>query len=48
MEVGGGQAMLLGGEFLAQPAPEVSLTEATSEYYQQKLAFERERLSAWF
>lgn len=48
LEVGGGQAMLVQGRFLVEPAPEVVLTEASPQYLDEKRAFESERLQAWF
>ncbi|HLF26238.1 MAG TPA: FAD/NAD(P)-binding oxidoreductase [Anaerolineae bacterium] len=48
MEVGGGQAQLVRGHFMAEPAPEVTLSEASPHYLDQKHAFEAERLRAWF
>jgi sulfide:quinone oxidoreductase len=47
LEVGGGQAMMVEGNFLAQPAPQVELSGPSSDYYQKKIAFERERLQRW-
>jgi sulfide:quinone oxidoreductase len=48
MEVGQGQAVLVTGNFLAQPAPEVTMTEPSAQSLQDKHAFEAERLKAWF
>ncbi len=48
LEVGTGQAMMVKGQFLAEPEPEVILTEASSKYLEQKLHFETERLQTWF
>jgi sulfide:quinone oxidoreductase len=48
LEIGGGQAMLVQGEFLAAPAPKVELTEPSSESLAQKRRWEAERLQAWF
>jgi sulfide:quinone oxidoreductase len=48
LEVGGGQAMMIQGRFLAEPEPEVSLTEASPRYLDEKRAFESHRLQAWF
>lgn len=47
-EVGGGLAAKVVGTFLAQPAPQVTFVAPASEAYQEKLAFERTRLEAWF
>jgi sulfide:quinone oxidoreductase len=48
LEVGGGKAMMVRGNFLAEPGPEVTLTEATSEFLKEKRSFEAQRLSEWF
>jgi sulfide:quinone oxidoreductase len=48
MEVGNGQAMLVRGRFLAQPAPDVTITEPSREYLDEKHTFEAARLKAWF
>ncbi len=48
LEVGGGEAMMVTGRFLAEPNPDVSLTDALPVYLEQKRAFETERLHAWF
>ncbi len=48
IEVGGGQASKVVGDFLARPAPQVHLTPPLPESYSEKLAFERTRLEAWF
>jgi sulfide:quinone oxidoreductase len=48
LEVGGGKAMMVRGNFLAEPEPEVMLTEATTEYLNEKRAFETQRLMEWF
>jgi sulfide:quinone oxidoreductase len=48
LEVGGGEAMVVRGRFLAEPAPEVELTEASPANLEEKARFERERLEAWF
>ena len=48
LEVGGGLAMMVHGRFLADPAPEVVLTEASARYMQEKRAFESQRLETWF
>jgi hypothetical protein len=33
---------------MAVPDPEVSLTEASAQYLEEKRAFEAQRLGAWF
>jgi len=48
LEVGAGQAMMVQGRFLAEPEPEVALTEASPQYLNEKRAFEASRLQAWF
>jgi sulfide:quinone oxidoreductase len=48
LEVGGGQAMIVRGDFLAEPAPAVELTEPSAENLATKGAFERDLLNAWF
>lgn len=48
LEVGGGRAMMVKGNFLAEPEPEVTLTEPSPEYLADKRAFESQRLQAWF
>jgi sulfide:quinone oxidoreductase len=48
LEVGAGQAMMVKGQFLAEPEPEVMLTEASAKYLEEKRAFELQRLQTWF
>lgn len=48
LEVGGGQAMMVKGQFLAEPEPEVILTEASTQYLEEKRSFETQRLQMWF
>jgi sulfide:quinone oxidoreductase len=48
LEVGNGQAMMVKGHFMAVPDPEVSLTEASAQYLEEKHAFEAQRLGTWF
>ncbi len=48
LEVGAGQAMMVKGQFLAEPAPEVILTEASARYFEEKQDFETKRLQTWF
>jgi sulfide:quinone oxidoreductase len=48
LEVGAGQAMMVRGHFLAEPEPEVMLTEASPQYLEEKRSFETQRLQAWF
>ncbi len=46
LEIGKGEAMMVEGEFLAQPVPLVTLTDPSPEYFAQKHAVERDLLSA--
>lgn len=48
LEVGAGQAMMVKGHFLAEPEPEVMLTEASPTYLEEKRSFEIKRLQSWF
>jgi sulfide:quinone oxidoreductase len=48
LEVGGGEAMIVKGRFLAEPAPEVQLTESSPRYLEDKAQYERQRLDEWF
>ena len=48
LEVGAGQAMMVKGQFLAEPEPEVMLTEASAKYFEEKQSFETKRLQTWF
>jgi sulfide:quinone oxidoreductase len=48
LEVGGGQAMVVRGHFMAVPEPEIELSEASTQYLQEKRAFEEQRLQSWF
>jgi sulfide:quinone oxidoreductase len=48
LEVGAGQAMMVKGQFLAEPEPEVMLTEASPKYLEEKRSFETQRLQTWF
>jgi len=48
LEVGAGQAMMVKGQFLAEPEPEVMLTEASTKYLEEKKSFETQRLQTWF
>jgi sulfide:quinone oxidoreductase len=47
-EVGNGEAMMIKGNFLAEPFPTVELTESSKEYYDQKVRFETDRWAKWF
>ena len=48
LEVGSGQAMMVKGHFMAVPEPEISLTDASEGYLEEKRSFERQRLQTWF
>lgn len=48
LEVGAGEAMMVRGHFMAEPNPEVMLTDASPRYLQEKSSFEAQRLQAWF
>lgn len=48
LEVGNGQAMMVKGNFLAEPEPIVSLTESSTRYLEEKKKFESDRLEKWF
>lgn len=48
LEIGGGEAMLVRGRFLAEPAPEVELVGPSPELLEEKARYERERLETWF
>jgi sulfide:quinone oxidoreductase len=48
LEVGGGQAMMVKGRFLAEPAPQVVLTEASPQNLAEKVEFETRHLREWF
>lgn len=48
LETGGGEAMIVQGDFLADPAPAVELSPPSKENLAEKARFEDERLNAWF
>jgi sulfide:quinone oxidoreductase len=47
-EVGNGEAMMIKGNFLAEPAPSVELTEPSGVFYKEKIRFETDRWAKWF
>jgi sulfide:quinone oxidoreductase len=47
LEVGGGEAMLVEGSFLAEPEPVVKLSDPSKAYLEEKRKFETERLQKW-
>lgn len=46
LEIGGGEASFVSGNFLASP-PEVTIADPSPEHLESKIAFERERLDRW-
>ena len=48
LEIGGSEAMMVRGRFLAEPAPEVELVGPSAELLEEKARYERDRLDAWF
>jgi hypothetical protein len=46
--VGYGEAMMIKGNFLAEPGPVVELTEPSGAYYEEKVRFEKDRWAKWF
>lgn len=48
IEVGGGQAAYVTGNFLATPAPAVQITPPSEASLREKIEFERSRLASWF
>jgi sulfide:quinone oxidoreductase len=47
-ETGDGEAMMIKGNFLAEPAPVVDITDSSKEFYAEKVKFETERWARWF
>ena len=47
LEIGGKLAVKIEGHFLAHPEPVVSLSEASPVYLEEKLQFEKDRLTDW-
>jgi sulfide:quinone oxidoreductase len=48
LEVGGGRAVMVEGEFLASSGPQVTVTEASKKLFEKKKEFESRRLRRWF
>ncbi len=48
LEVGGGEAMVVRGGFLAKPAPAIEVLGPSPGYLREKYEFERRRLETWF
>ena len=47
LEVGGGEALMVRGYFLASPEPRVELTDPSPKFLEEKRSFETRRLQAW-
>lgn len=47
-EVGNGEAMMIKGNFFAEPAPVVDITESSKGFYDEKVKFETSRWERWF
>lgn len=47
-ELPGREVAVVGGDFFAQPVPEVAMAAPSAEAYQRKVDFEAGRLAAWF
>ncbi|HLE29313.1 MAG TPA: hypothetical protein VI793_14395, partial [Anaerolineales bacterium] len=47
LEVGGGEALMVRGFFLASPEPRVELTDSSPKFLEEKRSFETRRLQAW-
>lgn len=48
LEMGGGEATLIQGDFFAEPAPDVRVADPSPEAFELKRQFEAERLERWF
>jgi len=48
VETGLGRAAMAAGDFYAQPAPAVTISEPTAQQLEDKRRFERSQLAAWF
>ncbi len=48
LEVGDGEAVMVQGNFLAEPKPTVTITQQSSALLDEKRAFETARLASWF
>ena len=48
MEVGGGKAALVKGDFLFEPSPKIEVSQPSSEGLQAKKEFESTRIGTWF
>jgi sulfide:quinone oxidoreductase len=47
-ETSNGEAVMIKGNFLAEPASEVEIIESSKEYYDEKVKFETSRWAKWF
>ena len=48
LEIGGGQAVMIRGQFLAPAGPQAELTAPSKAFVEEKWEFERSRLEGWF
>jgi sulfide:quinone oxidoreductase len=48
VETGRGEAAVIGGDFLADPKPDINLSEMSREHFANKHEFESSRLEKWF
>lgn len=48
VETGDGKASAIVGDFLTSPTPTVDVRPPNEDDYKRKVAFERDRLAAWF
>ncbi|HUF37358.1 MAG TPA: FAD-dependent oxidoreductase [Anaerolineales bacterium] len=48
LEIGGGQAVMIRGQFLTEGGPQAELTPPSEKFMEEKWAFERSRLEGWF
>ncbi len=48
VETGRGEAAIIGGDFLADPKPDISLSEMNEAHFANKHLFESSRLEKWF
>jgi hypothetical protein len=48
VETGRNEAAIIGGDFLAMPKPNISLSETSPEHFAGKHEFEMSRLKKWF
>lgn len=48
LEIGGGEAMMVRGRFLAEPAPEVELVGPSAGLLEEKSRYEGDALDTWF